>query len=50
MGDIFAAAREETVEADNLVSLFDEPIAQMAAEKPGSAGNKNRMKHGDVGV
>ena len=41
MCDILLRAREEIVDADDIVALLDQPIAKMAAEKAGTSRNEN---------
>ena len=41
MLDVALAAGEEIVDAEDVVALRDQPIAQMRAEKPGAAGDQN---------
>jgi hypothetical protein len=40
--DIHARAGEKIVEAQNVVAARDEPVAQMATQETGPAGDKNR--------
>jgi hypothetical protein len=39
--DVGLLAGEEVVEADDVVALLDESIAQVRAEEPGAAGDEN---------
>ena len=40
--DVVAAAREEIVEAQHVVAARDQPVAEVAADKARTAGDKNR--------
>ena len=40
MGDIFHAARQETVDAHHAQTLCDQPIAQMRTDEAGTAGHQ----------
>lgn len=42
MLEIARRAGEETVEADHLVAGFEQPIAELGADKAGAAGHENR--------
>ena len=48
VSDVFATAGEETVQTNDLVPLLDQPIAEVASQKSGSAGYENRMLLGEV--
>jgi hypothetical protein len=39
--DISLLAGEEIIEANHVVTLLDEPLAQVRAEEPGTAGDQN---------
>ena len=41
VGYIGFLAREEVVEADNVMALIDQPVAEMGADKPGTTTYKN---------
>ena len=41
VGYIGFLAREEVVEADNVMALVDQPVAEMGADKPGTTAYKN---------
>ena len=41
MRDVFPATREKVVQADDRVSLLEQQIAQVRAEKPRSAGDQH---------
>ena len=43
MGDICLLACEKIVDADDVVPVIDEPLAQMRAEKTGPAGDENAI-------
>ena len=40
MQDVGAFAAEEVVQADDLVPVAQQPLAQMRSEKPSAAGNQ----------
>ena len=44
MADIGLLAREEIVEANDIMPLRNQPFAEMGAEKPGSAGHENAFE------
>jgi hypothetical protein len=44
MGDVPLSAREEIVEADYLVTVADEPVAQVGTDKPGASGDENALR------
>ena len=44
MRDVGLLAGEEIVEADDVVSLLDQPLAQMRAQKAGPAGHQNAFE------
>ena len=46
---VFLAAREEVVDANHFVATGDEPVAEMTAQEPGSAGHQNR-RHVDPSI
>lgn len=46
VADIGLLARKEIVEANDIVSLGDQPFAEMGAEKPGAAGAKDAFERG----
>jgi hypothetical protein len=46
VGDVRLLAREEVVDADDVVPGFHEPFAEMAAEKAGAAGDENPLDGG----
>ena len=48
VGDVRLLAGEEVVEADHVVPLVDQPLAQVRAQKPGPAGDQNAfdLRHG----
>ena len=41
MGDIRLLAGEEVVQADHVVTVFQQPLAEVGAEKTSSAGDQN---------
>ncbi len=43
MDDVRLLAREEVVEADDVVPFRDQPFAEVGAEKAGAAGDKNPL-------
>ncbi len=50
MRDIGFLAGKEVVDADHIVPLFDEPFAQMRAQKAGAAGHQNAFMSSHVRV
>ena len=48
MGDVRLLAGEEVVEADHVVPLLDQPLAEVRAEKAGAAGDQNAFQRGHV--
>ena len=46
MGDVGLLAGEEIVEANDVVSLIDQPLAQMRAEKPAPPVTRIRLRLG----
>ena len=51
VGDVGLLAGEEVVEADDVVPLLDQPLAEVRAEEAGAAGDQNAFDvgHGEVG-
>ena len=45
VGDVRLLAREEVVEADDVVPLLDETIAKVRAEEAGTAGDEDPLDH-----
>ena len=45
MLDVGFLTREEVVEADHLVALLDQTVAEMGAEKAGTAGDEDPLEH-----
>jgi hypothetical protein len=43
MLDVAFAAREEIVDADDLMTLLDQSVDQMRTEKSGAAGDQNAL-------
>ncbi len=41
MGDVVLAAGEQVVETDDLMAVAQQPVAEMAAEKTGTAGDED---------
>ena len=46
VGDVRLLAGEEIVQADHVVTLLDQPLAQVRTEKPGTAGDQNALNLG----
>ena len=45
VGDVRPPAGEVVVDAEHLVALRDQPVAEMAAEKARSAGHQDTLRH-----
>ena len=45
VGDVLLPAGEQVVEADDLVAIADQPVAEVAAQKAGAAGDEDA--HGE---
>ena len=48
MGDVGLLAREEVVDADHVVALGDQPLAEVAAEEAGASSDEDPLegRHG----
>jgi len=44
-GEVVARAREEVVDADDVVAPLEQALAQVGAEEPGAAGDQNAFTH-----
>jgi len=45
MLDVRLATGEKVIQTNDIISLFDESVAEMGAEKPGSSGNQDTHKN-----
>ena len=45
VGDVRLLAGEEIIEADHVVPLLHQPLAEVRAEKTGPAGDQNAFEH-----